>query len=161
MRRWRFPASAIVGLAVATVAHANTAVGEWATQGYSARVQIRACDHAPGRLCGTIVWLWEPSDKQGRPMTDTRNPDASRRAAPLVGLQMLSDFAPATRPQSWTGGTIYNPEDGRTYGATLTLRAPDLLEVEGCVLIVCSRQVWRKLPTSCHPASSDTPNRRH
>lgn len=57
---------------------------------------------------------------------------------PLIGLQMLSDFAPGTRAQIWSGGTIYNPEDGRTYAATLTLRAPDLLEVEGCVLIICS-----------------------
>jgi uncharacterized protein (DUF2147 family) len=74
---------------------------------------------------------------------------------------MLSDFAPATRPQSWTGGTTYNPKDGRTYAATLTLRAPDLLEMEGCVLIVCSRQVWRKLPTTCHPVPPDASNRRH
>ena len=71
---------------------------------------------------------------------------------------MLFDFAPGSRPQSWTGGHIYNPEDGRTYSATLTQRSTDLLEVEGCVLFVCSRQVWRKLPATCNPGTYRSPN---
>jgi uncharacterized protein (DUF2147 family) len=158
MHRWQPLVSVLCGC-FAAAAQANTVLGEWATQGYAARVQIGACEQAPERLCGKIVWLWESLDRQGRPTTDSRNPDAARRAAPLVGLQMLSDFSP-TRPRTWSGGHIYNPEDGRTYSATLTLRGPDVLEVEGCVLIVCSRQVWRKLPASCQPAAVDHSVRR-
>lgn len=119
--------------------------GEWATQGYSARVLVRPCADAPDRLCGAITWLWAPTDAAGRPVTDSRHPDPARRDAPLVGLDMLHGFRPGT-PGTWIDGRIYNPEDGRTYGATLKLRTPELLEVQGCVLMFCARQVWRRLP---------------
>ncbi len=46
-------------------------------------------------------------------------------------------------------GRIYNPENGRTYRASLKLRSPDLLEVKGCLLIVCDTQVWRRVESLC------------
>lgn len=121
-------------------------LGEWATQGYSARVLVRPCADAPDRVCGAITWLWEPTDAAGRPVTDSRHPDPARRDKPLVGLDMLHGFRPGATPGTWADGRIYNPEDGRTYGATLKLRTPELLEVQGCVLMFCARQVWRRLP---------------
>lgn len=158
MRLWQYLVSAAWSLS-AIAANADSVHGEWVTQGHAARVLIRSCDSASERLCGFVVWLWEPLDKQGRPVMDVRNPGVARRATPLIGLQMLSDFTPAEKPNAWSGGSIYNPEDGRTYAATLTLQAPDQLAVEGCVLFVCSRQVWRKLPTTCNPPST-TPARK-
>lgn len=154
MRLLQYLASAIWSLS-ACAATANAIHGEWVTQGHGARVLIRNCDNAPDKSCGVIVWLWEPLDKQGRPVTDVRNPSPARRTIPLIGLQMLSDFTPAEKPNSWSGGSIYNPEDGRNYAATLTLQASDQLTVEGCVLFVCSRQIWRKLPTTFNPPPSN------
>ena len=46
-------------------------------------------------------------------------------------------------------GRIYNPENGRTYRASLKLRSPDILEVKGCLLIVCDTQVWRRVESLC------------
>ncbi|MDE2604378.1 MAG: DUF2147 domain-containing protein [Burkholderiales bacterium] len=158
MRLWQYLASAVLSL-TAGVATADAVHGEWVTQGHSGRVLIRGCDNAAEKLCGVIVWLWEPLDKQGRPVMDVRNPSLARRSSPLIGLQMLSDFTAGEKPNSWSGGSIYNPEDGRSYAATLTLQTPDQLVVEGCVLFVCSRQVWRKLPPTCNPPSS-TPTRK-
>lgn len=159
MTLWRQLASVAAGLALQHALADDVPLGEWATQGSSARVQIRTCAHAADRLCGTIVWLWEPFDKRGHPMTDSRNADPTKRGMPLIGLQLLSDFSQGSQPGTWMGGSIYNPEDGRTYSATMRLRGLDVLEVEGCVLFLCSRQVWRRLPASCTLASSDLTQR--
>ncbi len=120
--------------------------GEWATHGYSARVVLAPCTDATQHLCGVITWLWEPTDRSGRPMTDTNNADPTRRERPLLGLTLLSGFRPGPAPGTWVDGQIYNPEDGQTYRATLKLSGQQHLEVQGCVLMFCSRQVWWRLP---------------
>ncbi len=129
-------------LAARQSATADDAVfGRWATPGVSAIVQLAPCgDRAT--LCGTIRWLWDGVDEKGRPRLDVRNADSGLRDRPLLGLPILSDLRTA-KAGAWEG-RIYNPEDGQTYRATLTRRDPDTLIVEGCVLFVCQKQVWRK-----------------
>jgi Delta7-sterol 5-desaturase len=134
-------------------ARALGVLGEWATQGYSARIDVQPCSGAPERLCGTIAWLWESVDPDGKPVLDARHPDASRRSRPLIGLEMLSGFKRGSEAGTWVDGRVYNPEDGRTYGARLKLRSQDVLEVEGCVLVLCSKQVWRRVPRRCDSES--------
>ena len=135
-------------------ARASSVLGEWATQGYSARVDVRPCPSAPERLCGTITWLWESVDKSGKPTLDANHPDPSRRSQALIGLELLSGFKPGPDSATWVGGQIYNPEDGRTYSSRMRLRSPDVLEVEGCVLILCAKQIWRRVPPRCHIESN-------
>jgi hypothetical protein len=43
-----------------------------------------------------------------------------------------------------------NPENGRTYRASLRLRSADLLEVKGCLLLVCDTQIWRRVESLCN-----------
>jgi uncharacterized protein (DUF2147 family) len=129
-------------VAAAPTAMADDAVfGRWATPGVSAIVQLAPCGDTV-TLCGTIRWLWDSVDDKGRPRLDAQNADASQRSRPLLGLTVLSDLK-AAKAGVWEG-RIYNPEDGQTYRATLSRRGPDTLIVEGCVLFVCQKQVWRK-----------------
>lgn len=114
--------------------------GLWMTQGAAAIVELAPCDSTPG-LCGTIRWLWDPVDEKGRPRVDAQNADTTLRARPLVGLSILSGLTP-TAGGGWTG-RIYNPEDGQTYRATLRRGGTDILLIEGCVLFICQKQVWR------------------
>ncbi|MBX3503226.1 MAG: DUF2147 domain-containing protein [Alphaproteobacteria bacterium] len=115
-----------------------TPMGDWLTAGASAVVRIAPCPSDEGTLCGRITWLWDPSTS-----ADTRNADPALRSRPLVGLEMLQGFRPA-RPGEWTGGSIYNPEDGNSYSASLKLRDATTLDVRGCVLFICRSQVWRR-----------------
>ena len=148
----KMPLSALLAAALAASlfstesAQAQDIRGEWATQGYSARVMIKPCASTPDQLCGTITWLWEPLDTSGKPIKDAQNPDPTRRELPLIGLDMLTGFKSSGERQQWSGGQIYNPEDGRTYNASLRLLSSELLEVKGCVMVFCARQVWRRLP---------------
>jgi Delta7-sterol 5-desaturase len=134
--------------AVAGAASAEWMLGEWATPGMSAKVAIAPCADRRDRVCGAITWLWEPLDRSGTPKTDGENPDAQLRRRPLIGAQILRGFQ-LTSSGKLEGGTIYNPEDGRTYDASLRLQAVDTLIVEGCVLFICRKQVWRRTSSVC------------
>lgn len=110
-------------------------IGEWWTPGFNARVRIQACGDA---VCGHIVWLW---DEQARGVVDR---------GPLIGKAVI-DGMRATEPLRWSGGRLYNPEDGRDYKGSLQLRSPSSLLVDGCVLFICQTQVWRKFDASRSP----------
>lgn len=119
--------------------------GEWWTPGFNARVRVEACgDHA---LCGRIVWLWDEMPKGVADRT------------PLVGKLVIDGMRPAGpgepgKPGVWTGGRLYNPEDGRDYKGSLQLRSDTTLVVAGCVLFVCQTQVWRRVdPGHCPPVA--------
>lgn len=117
--------------------------GDWATSGFGSIVRLAPCANAPDAMCGRIMWLWEPTDDRGRPRHDRRNPDAALRARSLVGIEMIRGLR-ETAPGVWTGGALYNPDDGRTYTGEIRLRN-GALALRGCALnIVCQTQTWRR-----------------
>ena len=128
-------------LLAADRAHADDGIaGRWVTQGAAAIVELAPCDGAPG-YCGTLRWLWDPVDEKGRPRLDAQNTDSTLRARPLVGLSILSGLSRS--PKGGWEGRIYNPEDGQTYRATVRRTAADTLTIDGCVLFICQKQIWR------------------
>ena len=83
-------------------------------------VQIFDCNN---QLCGKIVWLLRPRTAAGLPDVDTHNPDPSLRQRHLCGLTIIWDQRPST-PDHWTGGRLYDPQDGMTYNVTAELVDP-------------------------------------
>jgi uncharacterized protein (DUF2147 family) len=138
--------AAVIALAApgfAAPAWAADPTGTWLTEGGKSRVRVARCGDA---LCGTVVWLKDPNDHEtGQPLTDKRNSDADKRSRPLVGLAIISGMKPAGTPDKWEG-EIYNPEDGKTYGATFQMLDPRTAELKGCVLggLICGRQTWSR-----------------
>jgi len=115
---------------------AQEATGEWWTPGFHARIRIEPCDKA---LCGRIVWAWDD------------RPAGIADGAPLTGQIVISAMLPQG-DSLWSGGRLYNPEDGRAYVGTMRLKGPNNLELRGCVLIFCKTQVWRRVePDVCRP----------
>ncbi len=136
-------ASVLVGgllLAVDPAQADEGLAGRWMTPGAAAIVELAPCSGTSG-LCGTIRWLWDAVDEKGRPRLDAQNADTSLRARPLVGLSILSGLTQSSKG-GWEG-RIYNPEDGQTYRATVRQTAADTLAIEGCVLFICQKQMWR------------------
>jgi Delta7-sterol 5-desaturase len=117
--------------------------GRWATQGFGSIVEFGPCAGAAGTMCGRIIWLWEPNDANGRARTDRHNPDRSLRSRSLVGIEILRGLR-ETAPGVWSEGSVYNPDDGRTYAGTITLRN-GTLALRGCALnVLCQTQTWRR-----------------
>lgn len=128
-----------LGLCAASggLAVAQEVTGAWNTG--KARVRIADCG---GALCATVTALNEPNDDEGKPKVDKNNSDASKRSRKIVGISILSGMKPSG-DNSWKGN-IYNPEDGKTYSASMTLQGSSL-KVQGCALgIICKTQVWSR-----------------
>ena len=115
--------------------------GLWSTVDDKSHVKIAPCG---SKFCGTIVWLSEPDTPQGKPKIDANNTDKELKKRPILGLELLNGFESVSKTK-WDDGTIYNPEDGKTYSSTLTLSKPGELEVEGCVMVFCKTQLWKKI----------------
>jgi uncharacterized protein (DUF2147 family) len=113
-------------------------LGEWWTPGFNARVRIERCGDA---VCGHIVWAW---DETPQDIADKR---------PLVGRRVIDGMRPDGGAR-WTGGRLYNPEDGRDYKGFVQLQSPSRLQVQGCVLFVCQKQIWRRVDVArCPPVA--------
>jgi uncharacterized protein (DUF2147 family) len=117
--------------------------GNWATRGFGSVVQFRPCASDAATLCGRIIWLWEPNDERGRPRVDNHNPDRALRSRSLVGVEIVRGLR-ETAPGAWSEGSLYNPDDGRTYTGTVRMRN-GALELRGCALnVFCQTQIWRR-----------------
>ena len=83
---------------------------------------------------GKIVWLKAPiDDKTGKPKTDVNHPDPGVRNRPLVGLSNVWGFAYRPDRKEWSGGKIYDPKNGKTYGCTIVLKTHNTLKVRGFI----------------------------
>jgi uncharacterized protein (DUF2147 family) len=121
---------------IATIAYARPLEGtNWRTQSGAGTVRIEACGP---KTCGRIL---TGTPKAGETGLDFRNPNPALRARTLIGTNILSNFA-RQPDDSYKGGTIYNPEDGKTYRSEFKLKADGRLEVKGCVGPFCQTQVW-------------------
>lgn len=110
---------AVPGTAVSAV---FSPAGAWLIGGTGAAVQIFDCN---GRLCGQIAWLRVARDNLGRLSRDGNNPNPAFRQRPLCGLTVLQGLKPAG-PDRWNGGSLYNPDDGKTYSVSAELRSADV-----------------------------------
>ena len=123
----------LVGLAIAVTAMAAGAAmagdpsGTWVMSNGKVTVKVSKCS---AKLCARIVGLKEALDKSGHPKVDKLNPNPALRNRRLIGLTLVSNMAPAG-DNNWKG-SIYNPDDGRTYSASLKLNGR-VIQVKGCV----------------------------
>ncbi len=126
----------VIAIAASAFASSDDLLGSWLNQAQDAKIEISKCGND---FCGKIVWLKEPvypvGSKEGTPGTpkvDTRNPDASRRSTPIMGMQIMSGLQPAGDGQ-WKNGHIYDPDSGKTYSAKATLVSHDQLDLRGFI----------------------------
>ena len=112
--------------------------GQWRTPERGGLIEVSQCD---GGLCGKILGGSGGGSAQER--QDRNNKDPALRGRPLIGMYIFRGLKPAGG--SWKG-SIYNPNDGGTYAATVSLRSANTLEVKGCLVWpLCKTQVWAKV----------------
>jgi uncharacterized protein (DUF2147 family) len=127
----RRPSLALVLAVLPIAAAGQDAAGNWRTQpsdtGAYLHVRIAPCAGGGGTLCGVI------EEAHGARRTD------------LPGQVILRDMAPDGTGR-WSGGTVWAPDDDRTYRARMAFGEGGLT-VEGCVLggVICRGQTWTRL----------------
>jgi uncharacterized protein (DUF2147 family) len=103
----------------ASASEASDPIGRWLTANGHGVVEIDRCG---GRaLCGRIVGL-RPDDPNDLPPTDVHG-------RPQCGLTIITDAVPSGRSE-WTG-RITNPQNGRIYGAQLSVETSGRLRLRG------------------------------
>ncbi|HEX2532497.1 MAG TPA: DUF2147 domain-containing protein [Chitinophagaceae bacterium] len=122
-----FPAL-ILALLVWAAPNPDDVVGVWKDGSGRGHIQIYK---ANGKYYGKLIW--STNDKDGKPRVDRNNPDPSLRARPLVGLVVLRHFSFDKDDEEWTGGRIYNPQDGKDYKAYIKLKDKNTLSIRGYV----------------------------
>ena len=118
------PAAALL---LAGAAWAQPPAGVWDTG--ESHVDIYECG---ALLCGRIIALDEPLDADGKEKTDGNNPDPALRSRPIIGMDLIAGFSRKS-DREWTGGTIYDPRDGKTYKCRMSVQDDGTLEVRGYV----------------------------
>lgn len=107
----------------------NKILGTWLNESGKGRVKVVKRGK---KFYGKIVWLKEPKDKNGKIKLDKENPKKELRTKPLVGLEILKGFKYVGK-KKWEDGTIYDPENGKTYSCYMELKDNNTLKIRGYV----------------------------
>lgn len=112
-------------------------LGRWLNQDKTAKFEIFKQN---GRYFGKIIW------GTGKNSKDVHNPNPQLRNRDLVGLLLLNNFEYAGNLK-WTNGTIYDPNNGKTYNCQLTLNTNNQLDVRGYIgfSLFGKSETWSKV----------------
>jgi uncharacterized protein (DUF2147 family) len=117
----------------------NTVVGKWLSESKKGITEIYEVN---GKFYGKLVWLKEPLDASGKPKLDAENKDKNLRKGQILGLVILKDFV--LKDGEWKDGTIYDPENGKTYKCTMWLKDANTIKVRGYWGPFYRTQVWTR-----------------
>jgi uncharacterized protein (DUF2147 family) len=83
-----------------------------------------------GKYYGKIEWTKTPDKK------DVNNPDPAKRNDPVLGMLFIKDFTYDAKTKQWTGGTIYDPDNGKTYDCYMWFEDnnTEILHLKGYIL---------------------------
>ncbi len=113
----------LVSLVAGTAANGQSdkIEGTWFNDIKDAKIQIYKSND--GKFYGKIIWLKEPV-KNGKPKLDEKNRNEKLQKQPIVGLVILRGFE--KDGDTYEDGTIYDPENGKTYDCKITSKGKTL-----------------------------------
>ncbi|MGM9741617.1 MAG: DUF2147 domain-containing protein [Candidatus Cryptobacteroides sp.] len=99
-------------------------LGTYLSENGTGKVEVTKAD---GKYIGTLIWTKDEG------ALDVKNPDKSLRSRVLAGTVILKNMAFDESKGEWKGGTIYDPESGNTYKATIKRKPNGDLTLRGYV----------------------------
>lgn len=117
-------------------------IGTWLNSSGKGQIQIYKQGN---KYYGKLIWLKEPNDEKGKPKLDANNPNDELKIKPLSGLIILRDFK--HDDGEWTGGRIYDPQNGKDYKCFMKLKDNKTLSVRGYIGIslLGRTEVWTRV----------------
>ena len=119
-----------------------TPVGLWRTiddnEGY-VRSEVRIVDNA-GVVSGKIE---RNLDRKAKPDDRCTECKDDRKDQPIVGLEILRGLKKTDGKDVWEGGTVVDPDNGKTYRASLTpIEGGAKLQLRGYIGFFYRTQTW-------------------
>ena len=144
MKRLFAPAAILTFLSASAFAAEPSVIGDWLVKDGYGHVRIDNCN---GKMWGIVSW-------EKAPGFDNENPDPAKKGRALLGTPVLMGLSPTKEPGKWTG-EIYNSQNGKLYGATISLANENTLDLEGCLFWpACLTQQWTRVKS---PPANATP----
>ena len=112
MKKHLFSAMIILFVPMFLIAQSNKIEGTWYNDEKTSTIEITK--GADGKYVGKINWLEEPNE-DGKPKVDKENSDPKLAKRPLLGLAIVSNFEYDAKKKRWVEGSIYDPNNGKTY----------------------------------------------
>lgn len=131
-----------VGMTALSVAAQMTPVGLWKTiddHDGSVRSEVRIVDNA-GVVSGKIERNLDRNAKPGDRCTECKD---DRKDQLIVGLEILRGLKKTEGKDMWESGTVIDPDNGKTYRASLTpIEGGAKLQLRGYIGFFYRTQVW-------------------
>ena len=128
----------------------DTIEGYWLSS--SSIIEVKVCGDF---ICAEIIHVFVSDGIDPLTILDEKNSNNNLQNRPLVGVNLLEGFKKEQISNKvLKGGKIYNPNDGNSYKAKLTLLKNNNLQVQGCVLFVCDGEEWQPLIVTFNPDGS-------
>lgn len=129
-------------LAFSMSAMAADAAGRWKTiDDKTGKVKsiVEISKAANGTYSGKVIEVLY-SERGPNPVCDKCS--GSNKNKPVKGMTILWNLK-ADGANEWSGGTILDPANGKTYKSKAELQAGgNKLDVSGCVAFICRAQTW-------------------
>ena len=132
-------------LATAGAAFAQaTPVGLWRTIDDETKAEkslVRISD-AGGSLSGKIEKLMDPAKQESK----CDKCEGARKDQPISGMTIVEGVKKNADEPYWDGGTILDPNNGKTYKVRMTLKdGGKTLEVRGFIGFFYRNQTWQRV----------------
>jgi len=102
--------------------------GRWLTQEGDGWITIQIVGDS---LEGSVAGSPDPKQREEREFDD-RNPDPNLRTRRLDGLTIMTGFE-YDGDGRWSGGTVYDPNSGKTYKCTVKQLDTNTLKIRGFI----------------------------
>jgi len=137
------PLLLLVTASVTAAAQTAAPLGNWLTEKKDGIVEVYRCAGGD-TLCGKLVWFKIKPDDPNPLGLDLKDPDPARRNQPLCDLIFMWGFK-SSEP-NWEDGSVYDPDDGYTYHATMKLRVDGTLDLHGYIGIslIGKSEIWTR-----------------
>lgn len=93
--------------------------------------QVRIFQATDNKYYGKLAWIDKDRDK-----LDSLNPDPKLAKQKIFGMILLNSLEYDAKTKQWENGTVYDPDNGKTYTCYLWFdeKDPKLLHLKGYIL---------------------------
>ena len=117
-------------------------LGIWLSSNGQGQIQI----YKEGdKYFGKLHWMKEPNGPKGNPKMDVNNPDQKLKNQPLLGAVIVKNLK--YYDGEWSGGRVYDPQNGKEYKCYMKLKDPQTLSLRGYIgfSLLGRTEVWTRV----------------
>jgi uncharacterized protein (DUF2147 family) len=93
--------------------------------------QVRIFQATDNKYYGKLAWMDKDHERK-----DTLNPDPKLKTQKIFGMILLNALTYNEKSKQWENGTVYDPDNGKTYSCYLWFdeKDPKILHLKGYIL---------------------------